>query len=164
MRPLTVIKRNLQGQETWRYRGQLLHQHANRVTLVAYFDREDADLHGMPLCKGDRFIETYYTDRWYNVFEIRAHDDNHLRGWYCNIALPASITGDVISYIDLALDLLVFPDGRQMVLDFEEFTALDISEAQRLCAMAALEQLQAHFMPLQSGTAELKPTIEAPGA
>lgn len=142
---LTVIKRNTQGQETWRYRGKPLHQDANQVVLEAFFDREDTIFHGMPLYKGDRFIETYYADRWYNVFEIHARDDDHLRGWYCNITCPAVIEEDIVSYIDLALDLLVFPDGRQIVLDLDEFDALDIPDSQRANAWTALEKLQARF-------------------
>jgi len=149
---LTVIKRNIQGQETWRYCGEPLHQEPNRVVLEAYFEREDMEFHGMSLLKGDRFIETYYTDRWYNVFEIRARDDDHLRGWYCNITRPAVIDEWSVSYIDLALDLLVFPDGRQIVLDVEEFDALDLPEAQRLNAWAALKQLKSYFKALQSET------------
>ena len=33
-----------------------------------------------------------------------------------------------IRYVDLALDLLVFPDGRQLVLDEDEFEALHPEE------------------------------------
>ena len=50
-----------------------------------------------------------------------------LRGWYCNIGKPALLDGDCLSYVDLALDLLVFPDGRQFVLDEDEFLRLDLS-------------------------------------
>ncbi len=142
----TIIKRNTAGQETWRYRGRLIHQDDQSVTLEAFFDREDLDLHGLPLKKGDRFIEVYYTQHWYNIFEIHAHEDDHMRGWYCNIAQPAQITGDTISYIDLALDLLVFADGRQMVLDEDEFAELDLSEELRNQARTALLELQTSFL------------------
>jgi len=149
---LTVIKRNVHGEETWRYCGEPLHREPNRVVLEARFNREDIDIHGMPLCNGDRFVETYYSDRWYNVFEVHAHDDDHLRGWYCNITRPAIIAEKVICYDDLALDLLIFPDGRQIVLDIEEFAALDIPEVQRASAWDALKSLQAHFKARQGGT------------
>lgn len=161
---LTVIKRNIHSQETWRYCGEPLHREPNRVILVAHFDREDVDFHGMPLCHGDRFIETYYTDRWYNVFEIHSHEDDHLRGWYCNITRPAIITEREICYDDLALDLLVFPDGRQIVLDIEEFSLLDIPEVQRASAWDALKYLQAHFRERQEEAAVIKSADEAPGA
>ena len=142
---ILVIKCNIEGRETWRYHGQLLEQDSNRIVLEAYFDRQDMVLHGMLLGRGDRFVETYYTDRWYNVFEIHAREDDHLRGWYCNITQPAIFDGSMITYIDLALDLLVFPDGRQITLDEDEFLGLDISPDVRHRAREALAELQATF-------------------
>jgi hypothetical protein len=143
---LTVIKQNIQGQETWRYHGRLVHQDHHSITLEAFFDREDMDHYGLPLRKGDRFVETYYTDRWYNIFEIHARENDQVRGWYCNIARPARLAGDTLSYIDLALDLLVFPDGRQIILDEDEFAALDLSDELRSQACQALSELQAFFI------------------
>jgi protein associated with RNAse G/E len=105
----------------------------------------------MPLCRGDRFVETYYTDRWYNVYEIYAHQDGHLRGWYCNVGCPAVLDGNSLSYIDLALDLLVFPDGRQLVLDEKEFYELDLPPEIRAQALAALAELQSAFHPQAKG-------------
>ena len=142
---ITVIKRNDRGQETWRYQGRRLEQADGRLVLEAFFDREEMWLQGMLLSKGDRFIETYYTDRWYNIFEIHARDDDSLRGWYCNISRPAEIEGDTISWVDLALDLLVFPDRRQVVLDEDEFARLEISPEERRQAQATLVELQAIF-------------------
>ncbi len=76
---------------------------------------------------GDRFIETYFTERWYNVFEIHDREDDRLKGWYCNIGRPAVMESEnTISYVDLALDLWVAPDGSQTVLDEDEFDALDL--------------------------------------
>ena len=143
---ITVIKRNDSGQETWRYQGRRLEQADGRLVLEAFFDREDMWLQGMLLSKGDRFIETYYTDRWYNIFEIHSRDDDSLRGWYCNISRPAEIEGDAVSWIDLALDLLVFPDRRQVVLDEDEFARLEISPEERRQAQAALVELQSIFI------------------
>ena len=99
----------------------------------------------MLLGKGDRFVETYYTDRWFNIFEIHAREDDHLRGWYCNVSSPAVIVGDTIAWNDLALDLLVFPDGRQYVLDEDEFSQLELSSEQRQRALNALAELQTRF-------------------
>lgn len=142
---ITIIKRDIHGKETWRYHGRVLRQEPGTIVLEAYFNREDMIFHGMPLYKDDRFIETYYTDRWYNIFEIHAREDDHLRGWYCNITRPAKLEGMTLSYEDLALDLLVFPDGRQIVLDENEFVKLDIPRAQRTQAQSALKQLSADF-------------------
>jgi protein associated with RNAse G/E len=144
-RTIQVSKRNIHDQETWRYRAELIRQQGNCLLLEAYFDREDMDLHGMKLARGDHFIEAWYTDRWYNVFEIHARQDDRLRGWYCNIGCPAKLEGDTLSYIDLALDLLVFPDGRQLVLDQDEFDQLVIAPETRQQALDTLQSLQTGF-------------------
>jgi hypothetical protein len=140
-----VLKLDPQGRETWRYHGEVVQSLADRIVLEARFDRQDRLFHGMPLCRGDRFLETYFTDRWYNIYEIHAREDDSLRGWYCNIGKPAILDGDCLSYIDLALDLLVFPDGRQLVLDEDEFNQLDISPTDRQQALAALDELKLVF-------------------
>jgi protein associated with RNAse G/E len=143
---LNVIKLNPLGQETWRYQGQVLERQPDRLVLEAFFDRPDVDdFHGIQLRQGDRFIETYYTDRWYNIFEIHAVEDDRLRGWYCNITAPAQLDGDTLSYVDLALDLLVYPDLRQFVLDEDEFALLDITDIQKQQALQALAELQNIF-------------------
>lgn len=145
MSSITVLKLNLDGQETWRYTGRVLEQHADRIVLEAHFNRDDLPFHGILLKCGDRFVETFYTDRWYNVFEIHDRDDDHLKGWYCNISHPAVIADGSLSYIDLALDLLVYPDGHQLVLDEDEFAELELSAEARQHARLALEELQASF-------------------
>jgi len=54
--------------------------------------------------------------------------------------------GNEISYVDLALDLWVAPDGTQTVLDENEFAALNLDTETRYQARAALEELQARFL------------------
>ena len=97
-------------------------------------------LHFVVLERGDRWTETFYSDRWYNIFEIRA-SDGRLKGWYCNITRPARITQDEVSAEDLALDLWVEPDGSQQVLDEDEFAALGLPSEERALALNALEQV-----------------------
>lgn len=142
---ITVIKQNLDGQETWRYTGKVLSKTGNAIVLEAHFNHDDIRFHGMWLKKGDRFVETYYNDRWYNIFEVYDRDDGRIKGWYCNVGSPASISGEIVSYRDLALDLLVFPDGRQVVLDEDEFEALSLSPLERTQALKALDELKHHF-------------------
>jgi predicted RNA-binding protein associated with RNAse of E/G family len=139
------VKLNIQGKETWRYPGLIVQQAGSRIILEAFFDRDDTIFHGMPLCRGDRFVETYYTDRWYNIFEIYSRADGSLRGWYCNVSTPARLEGGMLTYHDLALDLLVFPDGRQIVLDEDEFSSLELPAADREQALSALNELRACF-------------------
>lgn len=142
---ILVLKLDENGNETWRYLGRVLERKSNLIRLEARFDREDMDFYGLQLRNRDRFLETFYNDRWYNIFEIHDRDDDHLKGWYCNIGFPAELYEDKVSYRDLALDLVVFPDGRQLVLDFDEFYQLKLDETEKTMALIALESLQEHF-------------------
>jgi len=99
----------------------------------------------LSLKRDDRFVETFYSDRWYNVFAIYDRDDGAFKGWYCNIGFPAVIEKDTLSYIDLALDLWVAADGTQTVLDEDEFLGLSIDVMTRAQAASALEELKRKF-------------------
>jgi predicted RNA-binding protein associated with RNAse of E/G family len=146
---VVVIKRNIDGQETWRYDGRILERGQNWLLLEAFFNRQDTPFHGIVLARGDRFLETYYSDRWYNIFEIHDRLSGDLKGWYCNVTRPALFEETQVSYIDLALDLLVYPDQTQLVLDEDEFAQLPIDESTRQKALAALQELQTLFAASQ---------------
>jgi predicted RNA-binding protein associated with RNAse of E/G family len=146
MKTITVIKRSPDGREQWRYAATLLEASGSRVQLEAAFNAPDTSLMGVAIRTGDRFLETYYTDRWFNVFEIHDRQDDHLKGWYCNIGRPAVWEDEqTLSYIDLALDLWVAPDGSQTVVDEPEFLALQLDAPTREAAHDALAELQARF-------------------
>ena len=57
----------------------------------------------------------------------------------------------MLSYVDLALDLLVFPDGSQLVLDEDEFAALNLSPSEQAAARQALAELQSSFSERLAG-------------
>ena len=143
-----MIKRNPQGIETWRYSGHVLERGANFIRLEALFNRDDTPFHGIVLGRGDRFVETFYADRWYNIMEMHDRQSGELKGWYCNVTCPAEIGIGVVSYIDLALDLLVYPDGRQLVLDEDEFDGLGLSVEDSQVARQALRELEQRFQRL----------------
>ena len=147
MKPtITVVKRNPAGEETWRYSGVVLRREPGAVILEAVFNRADQPIMGTVLKNGDRFLEAYYTDRWYKIYEVHDRDDDRIKGWYCNIGRPAVLEAeDTLSYVDLALDLWIDPLGNQTVLDESEFAALDLDAATRRMAMAALEELKKTF-------------------
>lgn len=145
MMDITVLKRNLAGEVTWQYEGRMLERRAYCVTLEAFFNRDDLPFMGVVLKRGDRFVESFYSDRWYNVFAIYDRDDGAFKGWYCNVGYPAVIEKETVSYIDLALDLWVAADGAQTVLDEDEFLGLSIDVVTRAQALEALAQLKRKF-------------------
>ena len=139
---VTVHKLNEQGVEVFRYNGILIGEQGTSLTLEARFERADVQFLEVTFQEGDRFVETYYSDRWFNIFEIHDADDDHLKGWYCNITRPARFEQGHIYAEDLALDLLVYPDGRLRVLDEAEFEEIELSESDRANALSALEELK----------------------
>ena len=142
---ISVLKLDVEGRETWRYEAKVLKVTERAVLLVAGFNRPEMMFHGILLGEGDPFIEIYYADRWYNLYEIHDKGDGRIKGWYCNISLPAEFGPDTVSYVDLALDLLVYPDGRMQVLDEDEFAALELDETRRENARRVLLELQNWF-------------------
>lgn len=142
---IKVLKKNLSGEVVYEYEGELLHRDENSVTLEALFTRDDMPFMDVVFKKDDRFVETYHADRWYNIFEIHDRDDDSLKGWYCNIGMPAVIEDGVVSYVDLALDLWVSVDGKQTGLDEDEFESLELSEGVRAGALKGLEDLKSLF-------------------
>ncbi len=144
MSEIIVRKLNASGEETYRWMGRVLARTPTAVTVEAYFARDDRlDLGYTVLERGDRFIEHFYSDRWYNVFEIYAAGSNALRGWYCNITRPARFFDSELTHEDLALDVWVGVDGTTQVLDEAEFAALPLSAAERAAARAALAEILA---------------------
>jgi protein associated with RNAse G/E len=143
---IKVQKKNPSGEVTYEYEGTLLSRDEHIIVLEALFDRADMPFMEVVFKTGDRFVEYYYTDRWYNIFAVHDRDDGKLKGWYCNIGQPAVSEDGIVSYIDLALDLWVSTSGQQSVLDKDEFEALNLEEELRVGALRGLEELKQLFL------------------
>lgn len=143
---IIIQKKNLAEEVTWQYDGVILRREPDRVVLEALFNRPDMPFMDIVLKENDRFVETFFSDRWYNIFEIYDRDDGQVKGWYCNIGKPAVIADDVVSYVDLALDLWVSAAGKQTVLDEDEFEALALDPALKAEALRGLAELQSYFL------------------
>lgn len=141
MAEVTVYKLDAAGKELLQYPAELVERGFNYVRLDAIFGREDMDLGFTLFLQGDRFIEYFYNDRWYNVFVIYGRDDGLLKGWYCNICRPAHLGQTEIRCEDLALDVWVDPNGNTQVLDENEFMALDLSPVERAQGWAAMQAI-----------------------
>jgi len=145
--PVTVIKRDHRGAPQLTYAGQLIARGPTWICLEARFSFADKDAGYHVFRRGDRFVEWFYADRGYNIFALHDADDDRLKGWYCNITRPALIhDGDgalIVEADDLALDVFVRPDGTHIVLDEDEFAALDLTPDDRAAALAALAELRA---------------------
>ena len=143
---IKVQKKDLAGKVLIEYEGDELRRDEHSITLEALFTRDDMLFMDVVLKKADRFVEYFYSDRWYNIFVVYDRDDGRLKGWYCNIGQPAVIDDQVVSYVDLALDLWVSTDGKQTVLDQDEFEELDLNDELRRAAWRGLDDLRSFFL------------------
>ena len=138
---ITVAKLNPQRETKIQYQGEVVEHLSNGVIIRAYWSQPTKKLGYVSFEPGDRFIEYYYTDRWYNIFDI-ANAQGVRKGWYCNIAEPAYIHNDQIKQIDLLLDVWVDPWGTPLLLDEDEFEAdTTLNDRQRQGARQGLHDL-----------------------
>ena len=140
---MVVYKLDANGREIWHYPAQLLARGENFVQLEAFFNRDDVEVCGVILARGDRFVEYFYNDRWYNVFAVYNGQNGGHKGWYVNICRPAELGETAVRCEDLALDIWITPDGRATLLDEDEFAALNLAEEERIaCQWAATAVIQ----------------------
>ncbi len=93
----------------------------------------------------DDWVGRVWYDRWYAVDASltpphRGAAPGTLVHYYCNLGLPGAWEGDVYRYVDLDLDVMVFPDGRHLLLDEDEFAAHQIRFGYPAEVVAATEQ------------------------
>ena len=142
---MKILKKNLAEEVTWQYEGAELSRDENSITIEALFNRDDLPFQDIVLKRNDRFVETFFTDKWYNIFEIYDRDDGKLKGWYCNITKPAVVEDGSVSYVDLALDLWVSADGKRTVLDEDELEELGLDDDLKKKVYEGLRELELHF-------------------
>lgn len=127
------------------YPGTVLSRTQNEICVECFFDRDIAGEY-MNISAGDRVIEWFFTDRWYNIMEFHDVRGDGLKGWYCNITRPTDIREDggrlVVAWQDLALDVFVYPDGRVLVLDEDELADLNLPADEVSQAWAAVDHLR----------------------
>ena len=115
---VTVRVLKYDGTEYRRWNARLWQNNGSLLVLDAEFEYDvQHDLLGA-IPSGTRTIESYWLNRWYNIFRFM-NDDNSTRLYYCNINMPPSLEDNVLTYIDLDIDILVQPDFSYQVLDLD---------------------------------------------
>ena len=140
---VTVFKQNHLGEPVFSWESELLAESPTYRQVRAGFSGADAvPVDKVTFRKGDLFLESYYTDRWYNLFEVHEGLSDQVKCWYINLSFPAQFSAESIIWQDLALDLLVYPNGEYKILDEDEFNALSLEpEIRNHCLETVLEIL-----------------------
>ena len=142
MTPFKIIKRDAQGSEQLSYSGRLCEWNERFICIEAAFALPDRDLGYIQLRRGDVFREWFYRDRWFNIFRVQDVESGEVKGWYCNITRPAIIEPHQAAADDLGLDVFVWPDGRTLLLDEDEFARLNLPPSEQQAAWNAVDMIK----------------------
>jgi protein associated with RNAse G/E len=117
---LTVNSRKYDGTLSRSWQADIIESSPEAIVLVGQFESEvQHDKLGI-IRRGTVSYEYYWLQRWYSVF--RFHEPNGvLRNYYCNINMPPMISQGALDYVDLDIDVLVWPDFSYEIVDRDEF-------------------------------------------
>src|SRR5437588_6356289 len=153
---INVVRQNQLWEAKFLDHGEIVERTSHKLIIQAFWARATKNLGYTSFEPGDRFIEYYYTNRWFNIFDI-ASTDGERKGWYCNIAEPAVIFDNHIEPVDLLLDVWVTPKGETLILDEDEFASdTTLSEGQRKGARQGLRDLLEMIAARQETFASIK--------
>ena len=148
-RKIKIVSRKYDGQLRDEYESYLYSEDDDKIVTFSppgtpYFWQKQ----GAWMTAPDGLIETYFKHAWYNVWHI-CEQNSHVNRMYINIAMPATLQDDLLTWIDLDLDLRVHMDGSLELLDEDEFQenllAMHYPPAVVAQAYAACDHLKACY-------------------
>ena len=145
---VTINSRKFDGRVQRSWECTLVNANEFAIDLVGVFAKtvDHSDLGQIE--KGTISRERFYLNRWYNYFIFEQPADQ-LRNYYINICMPPKLERRTIDYVDLDIDLIVWPDGRLITIDVDEFESnaekFAYPSEVRETAAATLEELTALF-------------------
>jgi protein associated with RNAse G/E len=117
---ITINSRKFDNTIHKSWKAELIERDNSLLVFVGKFEKEVKHSNLGVIRRGTISYEFYWLNRSYNIF--RFHEpDGDLRNFYCNVNLPPTFENDVLDYIDLDVDILVWKDFQYEILDLEEF-------------------------------------------
>lgn len=116
----TINARKFDGTVHRSWKAELIRSDSRLLIFRGVFDREVDHPELGTIERGTVSYEYYWLDRWYNVFRFQ-QPDGRFRNFYCNVNMPPTFNDGVLDYIDLDLDVLVWPGLAPEILDLDDF-------------------------------------------
>jgi protein associated with RNAse G/E len=117
---IEIISRKYDGRISKSWHAELAESRSDHIVVRGIFgDNVDHRKLGF-IKRGTISIEYYWPDKWYNVFRF-LEPEGSLRNFYCNVAMPPTISESIIDYVDLDIDLLADAELNFEILDLDEF-------------------------------------------
>lgn len=117
---VTIISRKFDGKIHRSWKAKLIEKKDSLLEFVGIFEKEIRHDYLGVIRRGTVSYEFYWLSGWFNVF--RFHEpEGELRNFYCNINLPPRFENNILDYIDLDIDVVVWRNFSFQILDLEEF-------------------------------------------
>lgn len=141
---ITINSRKFDGSIRRSWQCDLVEQNGPLYIFRGVFEQKVLHPDLGTIRRGTISYEYYWLDRWFNIF--RFHEpDGQLRNFYCNISMPPAFENAVLDYIDLDIDVLIWPDWKYEILDLAEYESnardFEYPDDVRFRVKAALEEL-----------------------
>ncbi|MGH2350400.1 MAG: DUF402 domain-containing protein, partial [Chloroflexota bacterium] len=134
---ITEVKTTLSGRVD-RFVCDVAERSAERVVAI-YHIPAGRDVHGVWLPAGAITVAYFWTDRPFNLYHW-VRPDGATLAHYFNVGDVTRYEGATLEWSDLAVDILVTPDGRVQVLDEDELPA-DLDAAVRRYVESARDRV-----------------------
>jgi len=105
----------------------VLYDSEEGLFIIKYIMKNDLYFHGIDLKKGDISYGFFWIDKPYVIYEWFDSNGN-LLCIYINVANDITFLIDKICWKDLIIDILLYPDGKFIVLDEDELLATNNPE------------------------------------
>lgn len=117
---VTVNAHKYNGAIRRSWSAELVHNSDSSIIVKGVFGLDVSHERLGLIRRGTISVEYFPLDKWFNVF--RFYEPNgSFRNLYCNINMPPTFADGVLDYVDLDIDVVVWPDARVDVLDLDEF-------------------------------------------
>ena len=150
MRKVKVVSKKYDGSLRDEYETALVAETDETITLFSvpgfpYWDHRK----GGWFAAQDGLLEIYFKHRWYNLWHI-CEQFSQTNLVYINLAMPATLQGDTLTWVDLDLDYRVHLDNSVELLDEADFA----QNTQRMGYPPSLiEQVHATCRAIEAGLA-----------
>jgi protein associated with RNAse G/E len=118
---IVELKRTLAGRRK-EFECAVLHQADDHI-VVLFVAPEAMHVHGVDLPAGTVTLGHFWTERPYNVYHWLDQATGATIGHYINLSAETRLSGGVLEWLDLIVDILVLPHAAIAVLDEDEIPA-----------------------------------------
>ena len=117
---ILINSKKFDGKICKSWRAELIEKENFLLCFKGIFDQEIKHSELGIIRRGTISYEYYWLDRWFNIFKFY-EPDGVFRNFYCNINQPPTFENNVLEYVDLDIDVIVWKDFSVKILDIDEF-------------------------------------------